>query len=127
MTSLASGIQHLHGRPTWDCRICTQPWPCPTARADLTEEFREFPSVLTVYMAAQMHEALADLASENWPQAPRDLYVRFLSWIRHTPPESVARSRRTPTPQMKAAAAVNAPGRARFGNRGTFRRATAGQ
>jgi hypothetical protein len=125
MTSLASGIEHLHGKPTWNCRTCTQPWPCPTARADLTEEFREFPSVLTVYMAAQMHEALSDLASETRQQTPRDLYARFLGWIRHTPPESMARSRRTPIPQMKAPAALNAAGRARFGNRAIFRRATA--
>jgi hypothetical protein len=73
-------IEHLHGRPSWDCRTCGHPWPCANAKAGLTAEFRGFPSVLAIYMAAQMHDALMDLTAHG-AAAPPDLYERFLAWI----------------------------------------------
>ena len=75
-----TGREHLYERPRWDCRICKQPWPCPIARANLAEEFRDYPSTLIVYMSAQMHDALLDLAPHGG-SAPLDLYERFLSWV----------------------------------------------
>ena len=116
--TLASGSEHLHGTPSWNCRTCEQPWPCPRARADLSEEFRHFPSVLTVYMAAQMQEALSSMAAEK-RQAPQDLYKRVLAWIRHTPPERTATEGRSLMPQMKASAIRKASGQARYGSRAT--------
>ena len=74
-------LEHLHDRPTWDCRVCRRPWPCASAKANLLEEFRSFPSVLTVYLSGQMYDALGDLTSPGEPP-PADLYERFLSWAR---------------------------------------------
>jgi len=86
MTALAFGTEHLHGSPDWDCRACAVPWPCANAKAALLEEFHAFPSVLAIYMSAQMHEALIDLTSHGEP-APPDLYERFLAWARCLRPE----------------------------------------
>ena len=72
--------EHLGGRPSWDCRVCTLPWPCPQAKEILLEEFRQFPSVLCIYMAGQMQDALDDMTAHGG-QAPPDLYERFISWI----------------------------------------------
>jgi len=73
--------EHLNHRPSWDCRVCGKPWPCAIAKTDLLAEFRHFPSVLTIYMSAQMYDALGDLTSHG-QSAPPDLYERFLSWAR---------------------------------------------
>ena len=75
---------HLNDRPSWNCRVCGRPWPCPRARADLLTEFRVFPSVLMIYLSAQMYDALSDLISQGHP-APTDLYERFVSWAKHAP------------------------------------------
>ena len=83
MTMRVEGTEHLYRRPGWECRVCQQPWPCATAKADLLEEFRTLPSVLTIYMSAQMYDALIDLTSHG-QQAPPDLYERFLGWTRNT-------------------------------------------
>jgi hypothetical protein len=72
--------EHLHGRPTWACRTCGHPWPCANAKASLAAEFRGFPSVLAIYMTAQMHDALLDLTAPG-AAPPSDLYDRFLAWI----------------------------------------------
>jgi len=45
-------------------------------------EFSRFPSVLNIYMSAQMYEALEDMTAHG-QQAPPDLYERFLSWARN--------------------------------------------
>jgi hypothetical protein len=81
MTTTVEGIEHVHARPGWDCRACDEPWPCANAKADLLVEFRSFPSVLAIYMSAQMYDALRDLTSHGEPPPP-DLYERFLSWAR---------------------------------------------
>jgi hypothetical protein len=73
--------EHLHDRPGWNCRTCRQPWPCDTAKANLLAEFRDFPSVLTIYLSAQMYDAMGDLTPNGGP-VPAGLYERFLSWTR---------------------------------------------
>lgn len=72
---------HLNARPSWDCLICQSPWPCATAQRKLLREFRRFPSVLCIYMTAQMHDALGDLVSTGH-LVPGDLFERFLGWTR---------------------------------------------
>jgi hypothetical protein len=80
LTTTVQQTEHLHGRPTWDCRACGEPWPCANAKTGLAMEFQRFPSVLAIYMAAQMHDALLDLTAHGAPPPP-DLYERFLAWI----------------------------------------------
>ena len=80
LTTTVQQTEHLHGRPTWDCRTCGGPWPCANAKTGLATEFQRFPSVLAIYMAAQMHDALLDLTACGAPPPP-DLYERFLAWI----------------------------------------------
>jgi hypothetical protein len=87
MTTTARAVEHLHKRPEWDCRSCGRPWPCAAARAALSAEFRVYPSVLRIYMSAQMYDALRDMTT-NGQLAPPDLYDRFLSWIRR--PQKIA-------------------------------------
>ena len=80
LTTTARQIEHLNGRPSWDCQACGQAWPCANAKIDLTAEFSGFPSVLAIYMTAQMHDALLDMTAHG-AAPPPDLYERFLAWI----------------------------------------------
>jgi hypothetical protein len=82
MTTMVKSAEHLYRRPEWDCRVCRQPWPCANAKATLLAEFRNFPTVLTIYLSAQMYDALGDIQSSGAP-APPDLYERFVSWARY--------------------------------------------
>ena len=73
--------EHLNARPSWDCLVCGEAWPCAAAQKRLLREFRRFPSVLCVYMNAKMCDAVSDLLSTDHV-APPDLYERFLTWTR---------------------------------------------
>lgn len=72
--------EHLHDRPHWRCRVCAQPWPCPAAKACLLTEYRAFPSLLKIYLSAQMYDALDDCIAQG--QTAENLYERFLAWTR---------------------------------------------
>jgi hypothetical protein len=72
--------EHLGVRPSWDCRACALPWPCPQAKEILLAEFSDFPSVLCIYMSSQLEDALDDLTAHGG-HPPPDLYERFISWI----------------------------------------------
>ncbi|WP_229069399.1 hypothetical protein [Actinoplanes sp. DH11] len=76
--------EHITERPQWDCRVCGLSWPCPAARGALLTEYRDFPSLLRIYLTAQMYEALGDLTALGRP--PSDLHDRFLTWTRDGPP-----------------------------------------
>jgi hypothetical protein len=79
MTTTTTALsEHVHDRPAWDCRVCRQPWPCADARNTLLDEFRSFPSVLTIYLSCQMYDAMGDLGAHT-ESAPA-FYQRFLSW-----------------------------------------------
>ena len=73
--------EHVGERPTWDCRVCTEPWPCAIAKSELDAEFRHFPSMLTIYMYTQMEDAVDDFMT-NGSGPPSDLYDRFIAWVR---------------------------------------------
>lgn len=85
--------EHIRVRPSWDCTVCGQSWPCANAKEDLLREFHRFPSVLTIFMATQMYDAFDDLAPRGG-LPPTHLYERFLAWI---PPLQEADDRETPT------------------------------
>lgn len=72
---------HLPARSTWDCLACAAPWPCPGAKADLAVEYRHSPTSLSIYLAAQLYEAVGTLTANGDP-TPADLYARFLGWAR---------------------------------------------
>ncbi|MFI1989341.1 hypothetical protein [Actinoplanes sp. NPDC020271] len=78
------GTEHLHERPNWDCHACGRPWPCPTAQARLLYEYRAFPSLLRIYLSAQMYDALQDMVIDGGK--PVNLHDRFLAWAWHEPP-----------------------------------------
>lgn len=71
---------HATQRPSWDCEACLQPWPCANAKELLLEEFSGYPSVLAIYMSAQLCEAMLDLTAHG-SDAPPDLFDRFMSWV----------------------------------------------
>lgn len=84
--STATEFEHLPDRPHWRCRACDRPWPCPDARASLLHEYRSYPSLLKIYLSAQMYEALDDFTAHG-DSPPLDLYERFLLWARGHPAE----------------------------------------
>ncbi|MGV9212581.1 hypothetical protein ACTFTM_12050 [Micromonospora sp. RB23] len=74
--------QHLPRRPSWLCRVCAAPWPCPSARMLLRVEYRANRVNLSVYMAGMLFDATADLMKLN-PEPgpdPGELFDRFLAW-----------------------------------------------
>ena len=75
-----AGAEHIRTRPSWDCAVCGQAWPCAGAKRDLLREFGQFPSVLTIFMTMQMYDAFDDLAPRG-ELPPARLYERFLEWI----------------------------------------------
>jgi hypothetical protein len=87
--------EHIRVRPSWDCGVCGQPWPCANAKEDLVHEFDRFRSVLTIFMAAQMYDAFDDLAGLG-KLPPAHLYERFLGWIK-IPPADPPDDLTTPT------------------------------
>ncbi|BEL11805.1 hypothetical protein Q0Z83_099960 [Actinoplanes sichuanensis] len=60
--------------------MCGHPWPCPEAKACLLKEYQAFPSLLKIYLSAQMYDALDDFTSDG--ETPGNLYERFLAWTR---------------------------------------------
>jgi hypothetical protein len=55
--------EHVAARPAWDCRACGRTWPCATAKVELAEQYRGYPTALTVYLASTMVEVIEDLAA----------------------------------------------------------------
>ncbi len=84
----AGAVEHLPIRPSWVCSVCSQPWPCRTARTDLTTEYTDARMALAVYLAGCYLECVANQSSVP----AEDLYTRFLGWWQ--PP----RSAQTPDP-----------------------------
>jgi hypothetical protein len=82
MTTMVESAEHLYRRPSWQCQVCGQPWPCAGARGRMLDEFRMFPTVLAIYLASQLYDALGDIQSRGQP-VPPDLYERFVAWARH--------------------------------------------
>ena len=76
--------EHIGTRPSWSCRACALPWPCGSAKEILLDEFRNYPSMLRIYMSGQMEDAIEDLTARGG-HPPPDLYERFLSWIKARP------------------------------------------
>jgi hypothetical protein len=68
-------VEHVAERPSWNCRACSAPWPCPTAKGDLLAEFQDFPSTLVIHLCGLMGEAAHDLGTES------GLRARFLEWV----------------------------------------------
>jgi hypothetical protein len=68
--------EHIGERPQWNCVACGRPWPCPTAKAELAEEYGMPSSTLTFYLGSCLLEALEDWSGGT----PVDLYERFLGW-----------------------------------------------
>jgi hypothetical protein len=99
MTNVTEKAEHVPRRPDWGCRVCGRAWPCPNARRKLLEEFREFPTVLGLYLAGQMNDALYDLSVNELP-LPTDLHDRFIDWSRPASPAPDV-----PQPQHHKAAA----------------------
>ena len=71
-------IEHNADRPAWECWSCGKAWPCESARAALLAEFEKFPTVLRIYLVAQMTDAAREIPAIQ----PPELYDRFLAWSR---------------------------------------------
>ncbi|MFV2127536.1 hypothetical protein ACFHWS_23810 [Micromonospora sp. LOL_013] len=65
---------HRPVRPTWMCAGCGLPWPCQTRRLELLAEYAGAVVSLSVYMAACLLDAMADLPDYRCGY----LYSRFI-------------------------------------------------
>lgn len=71
--------EHTPDRPTWNCRNCRAPWPCPPARTRLMAELDSI--ALAMYAWICLEEAAGDLTTAT----PVHLFQRFLHWTRPAP------------------------------------------
>ncbi|MFI5833973.1 hypothetical protein ACIA5A_09895 [Micromonospora sp. NPDC051300] len=73
---------HTPLRPSWACRACGQPWPCPHARLLLRVDYETNMPGLTIYLAGLMYEAMRDLYHLNPHdgQSPSEMFERFVGW-----------------------------------------------
>ncbi|MEU4422913.1 hypothetical protein AB0F81_19980 [Actinoplanes sp. NPDC024001] len=62
--------------------MCLANWPCVPAKVALLEEFRTFPSVLLIYLSAQMWDAVDDTLRQGQLSPPSSYHERFVSWAR---------------------------------------------
>jgi len=65
---------HVPRRPTWNCKGCGSPWPCNSARKQLS-------SMPERRLAAYL-ERKRVLAVIEADLSPAEEYERFTSWIR---------------------------------------------
>jgi hypothetical protein len=66
--------EHIEARPTWDCQVCEQPWPCEFAREQLGRDMQ--PTELRMHMWMRLEAAAEDRAGGDAP----DLFRRFFAW-----------------------------------------------
>lgn len=67
-------MDHIAGRPSWDCLACGKPWPCDPAREHLAATLDR------VELATMMWGHL-EKAAHDMPRGPvGELFERFLKW-----------------------------------------------
>lgn len=66
---------HHPDRPSWRCRSCGQPWPCPPARFELRIAY----GADRAGLARHLGDLLFTAARESNADAA-DLYDRFIAW-----------------------------------------------
>jgi len=76
----APRAEHLAERPSWDCRVCQQPWPCAVAKVDLATEYLQRPTALTFYLSTYLYQAIEDMRTTT-RGSPAGLTERFLHWV----------------------------------------------
>jgi hypothetical protein len=70
---------HSFARPSWTCRDCQQPWPCPQRRTLLlAEAHTESPVAVSLFLAGCLFDALRDQPTGD----AGTFYARFLGWLR---------------------------------------------
>lgn len=67
-------MDHIAGRPSWDCLVCEKPWPCDPAREHLAADMDRVQLAITMWN--YLEEAVSDLP----PAPPTELFDRFLRW-----------------------------------------------
>jgi hypothetical protein len=82
---LVPRTEHDADRPSWDCRVCDQPWPCANAKIDLIDQYQRSRTMLILFMSSCMIEAINDLFHSQ--RIPGDLHARFLDWVHTAMPQ----------------------------------------
>jgi hypothetical protein len=75
---LVPRTEHVAARPTWDCLVYEQPWPCAVAKVELAEQYTSMS--LGLFLASCMIEAIEQLIDSD-AAIPKDLHDRFLGWV----------------------------------------------
>ncbi|TDB72315.1 hypothetical protein [Micromonospora sp. KC721] len=70
---------HIGCRPTWDCEVCGEPWPCPTFRA--VGRDRLDGTALIPVMSSLIPSAIRDLRGRPEGPQPPEIVRRFLWFL----------------------------------------------
>jgi hypothetical protein len=65
-------VEHIAGRPGWDCLTCGKPWPCDPAREQMRAEMDLVQR--RVFLWSMLESAYDEGV------AAVDLYERFMRW-----------------------------------------------
>ena len=68
--------EHIAGRPSWDCRLCSRPWPCDPAREAMM-------TTMTRVERAVLMWVYLEVAAEDIRGMPmNEIFTRFIRWTR---------------------------------------------
>lgn len=70
---------HLPLRPSWECMVCGDEWPCPPRRQQLLAEYKNAPLSLRLHMMKLRDDAAVDLGVD--PDKINDRFVK--DWVPH--------------------------------------------
>lgn len=82
------GNPHQPHQPEWTCQACGNPWPCSPARTRLAESYGRDRIGLSIYLTALLFAAVAEMPTTPVPE----LFERFVSWTRYSPPAMTDRT-----------------------------------
>jgi hypothetical protein len=73
-------ITHTPDRPSWDCAVCGEPWPCAPGKVELAEKYTDR-HALALYLQTALRLMIDDLATGPLrTNVPASAFDRILGW-----------------------------------------------
>jgi hypothetical protein len=72
---------HRPERPSWDCEVCGDTWPCAVAKIELLEQYGRWNQGLYLLLGSYLVDAIDDYRGGRHALPP-NLYFQILGWAR---------------------------------------------
>ncbi|MGX6605130.1 hypothetical protein ACWKSP_23790 [Micromonosporaceae bacterium Da 78-11] len=77
--AIEANTSHRARRPSWDCVVCQETWPCAPAKVDMSEEYVNDRLSLMLYLSIKLIDAIDDSFGNQGPRAV-NLHDRIVGW-----------------------------------------------